>query len=168
MRRIKGFTLFEILIVLFIIGIVTSIAMLTINFNQNAQLERTAKELVQSLTLAEEFAIVQQKTIGCVFTQKNYYFVFYEFQLGKSAQWKKLEQPPFQKHALPSKISLYFEPDEKAVKTSRETDSLFPQIVITSDGSIAAPFVLWVAVQGSSPRYKIIGEINGRIDMEKL
>jgi len=69
-----GFTLIEILVVILIISIVTSVALLSISRNENRQLETFTKDLVQTLTLAQEQAMLQPAVLGLAIERHTYQF----------------------------------------------------------------------------------------------
>ena len=68
--HLNGFTLIELLVVIFIISIVTSVALLSISRNENKQLEAFTNELVQTVTLAEEQAMLQPSA-GFIYYQSS-------------------------------------------------------------------------------------------------
>src|SRR5438445_13371118 len=94
-----GFTLLEILVVLVIMNIVAGMAVLTIDRNANKRLQTFTQTLMQSLTLAEEQALLQPATLGLAFTPHS--FCFYEYRLKqKGARWEPLSTPELGLHAI--------------------------------------------------------------------
>ena len=93
MKRSKaGYTLIEILIVVLIISIVTSVAMLSIGRNENKQMESFAQELMQMLSLAEEQAMLQPTVLGLMLSEQSLQFASFKpaFDSDKSS-WIPLQ-----------------------------------------------------------------------------
>ena len=78
MRRNSGFTLIEVLIVIFIISIVSTTALMTIGRNENRRLETLAIQITQMLTLAEEEALLQPAVIGLAISDTSFQFLRYQ------------------------------------------------------------------------------------------
>lgn len=147
----QGFTLIEILVVIFIISIVTSVALLTISHNDNRQLESFTRELMQSLTLAEEKAMLEPAVLGVTLDKQSWQFSSFQPAAGKNkAAWLDAQHL-----VIPSNIDVSI--DSKAI----------PQIVISTNGDIT-PFTIYIARKGKAPRYAITGDANGNISSRLL
>ena len=106
----RGFTLIEILIVIVIISIVSSVALLTMNHNDNRRIESFANELVQTMTLAEEQAMLQPSVLGLSFNVSSYDFASYQPPQGdKKHSWIPLEDRLLGRHAIPDDLELNVE-----------------------------------------------------------
>lgn len=132
----RGFTLFELLVVIVIIGIILSFATLAVNVNTPAQvLQRDLQRLQALMQLAQEEAILQSKTYGLSISTTGYRF----YQLEEST-WLPLERDAVlrsRQWTAPVEVDLQIEGlsvliDERAEK---------PQIFWFSDGE-TVPFVL--------------------------
>lgn len=164
-RFAHGFTLIEILVVLFIISIVTSVALLTISRNDNRQLESITKELVQALTLAEEKAMLQPSVLGLTIEKNAYQFSSYQPAEGKNkANWLLADA----NHLIPHNVELSVDVEGKKISADQddETKSM-PQIVISTNGDIT-PFTIYIGKKGNSPHYEIRGDSNGNITSRSL
>jgi general secretion pathway protein H len=150
----KGYTLIEILIVLFIISIVTSVALLSISRNENKQMESFANEVMQIMTLAEEQAMLEPNVMGLSFAEHS--FQFASFQPSKEDNknhWQPIQDSILGVHKIPDNIQV-------AVEAGGKGD--MPQIIISTNGDIT-PFTLYVGKKGQKPRYAITGDADGNI-----
>jgi general secretion pathway protein H len=160
-----GFTLIEILVVLFIISIVTSVALLSISRNENKQMETFANELTQIMTLAEEQAMLQPTVLGLSLSEHSFQFASLQSAAGgKKNIWSPLQDSILGKHNIPSNIQInVIVGNAKAEKA--EVD--IPQIIISSNGDIT-PFTIYVGKKGEKPRYAIIGDEDGNVTSKLL
>ena len=156
--RHAGYTLIEILVVLFIISIVTSVALLSLGRNENERVETFANELVQTMKAAEEIAMLQPMVLGMSLDQHSLRFT--QFTLaGKEGKinWVPLQDKILAKTSIPSGI-------QAVVKMERQN---VPQIVISTNGDVT-PFTIYIGKAGEKPRYAVIGEANGEIYSKAL
>lgn len=157
-RKHKGYTLIEILIVIFIISIVSTVALVTIGHNKNRRLETIAKQITQMLTLAEEQAMLQPAMLGLYINESSFQFLIYQ------QQWTVLQDKSLRSHSIPDNVALTF---ENPTSTDNNDDSLTPQIIISTDGDIT-PFTLYIGNKGDAPRYVIKGEADGTVTSQML
>ena len=155
---IKGFTLIEVLVVLFIMSIVMSVALLSISHHEARQLEAFTKELVERLTLAEEQAMLQPAILGLSINKNAY-----QFASNKKEGWLPLQDTILAHHAIPATMQLSLEMGGKKMAIEQDV----PQIVISTNGDIT-PFTLYVGQKGKPPRYVIHGEADGSIKSTTL
>lgn len=74
-QNCPGFTLVELLIVISITAIVTTVGIASyIDFNRAQIVNQAAKKIVQDLRMAQSLATNNQKTPGCLGTINNYTF----------------------------------------------------------------------------------------------
>lgn len=157
-RMNQGFTLIEILIVILIISIVSSIAALTISRNQQKQYEYLAKSLAHLLTLAEEEAMLRPRTLGLAFTKESYQFFEYQNQVGKNQpRWSAMTDKIFGKHVYGSNIKLVVKVENKTVALDGQ-----PHLIISESGDIA-PFTIWIGKEDQPPSYQVTGFADGNI-----
>ena len=98
----RGFTLIEILVVIFIMGIVTSVALLTISRNENRQLEAYAKELQQTFALLEEEAMLKPSVLGLSIEDNNLQLSAYQPAEGEKIAWLSVETGRQGTHDIPT------------------------------------------------------------------
>jgi general secretion pathway protein H len=158
----SGYTLIEILVVLFIISIVTSVAMLSIGRNDNKQMEAFANELTQVMTLAEEQAMLQTTVLGLSFTGHSYQLAsFQSAQDNKKAGWLPVHDTVLGEHDIPSSIHVVLSLSGKKVELAEQA-SINPQIIISTSGEVT-PFTIYVSKAGEKPRYAITGDADGNV-----
>lgn len=85
-KRVRGFTLLELLIVIFIIGITLSFAIINVTTSEQQEVEDEASRLVALIQLARENAILDAEDFAVAFTDKGYRFEKYD-----GAQWQPLD-----------------------------------------------------------------------------
>jgi type II secretion system protein H len=153
----KGFTLIEMMVVVIILSILSSAALLNMNFdNQAKQLEEHAFRLAALIELASDEAIYLQKELGLRFDPEG--FGFYELQKNvqqaekKTSQsdkpfWQAISEDKRLRHRkLPDYIDvdleisgvevLIEEPSEQAIKDHK----VKPQLMMLSNGEIVPDF----------------------------
>lgn len=153
-----GFTLIEILIVLFIISIVSSVALLSIGRSNNRQIETFAKQLSQSIVLAEEQALLQPVVLGLSINQKAYRFMMYNPDVDAKNAWQPLQDNVLRKQ----KVS-----DNVAVEVKVNSRRASPQIVISTNGDLT-PFTIYIGKVGQKPKYMIQGDADGTVTNKLL
>lgn len=158
--RFDGFTLIEILIVIFIISIVTSVALLTIGHNENKKMETFAKELTQVVSLAEEQAMLQPNILGIAFNDGSLQFLKYAKERDQEV-WVPVDDDNINKINIPKGINIKVKVQNKRIPESSESKGL-PQIVFSTNGDIT-PFTIEVGKKGEKPRHLIIGEADGHL-----
>lgn len=169
--RQAGYTLIEILIVLFIISIVTTVALLSISRNENKQLESFANELTQMVTLAEEQAMLQPTVLGLTFSEHSFQFSSLDTsnrdEKKNKNTWIPLQDTRLAKRDIPSNIQLKIEVGNKSLSMDDEEENHSPQIIISTNGDIT-PFTIYVGQKGGKPRYVITGNADGNVTSKEL
>jgi general secretion pathway protein H len=162
--KVAGYTLIEILIVMFIISIVTSVALLTIGHNENKRMEAFATELTQLLGLAEEQAMLQPVVLGVRLNQKQVQFTRFVAPTEKEKNsWRALDDKIFATRAIPSGMQV----DVKLAGQVKDNAKENPQIIVSTNGEIT-PFTIYVGKKGEKPRYAVVGEPDGTIHTKDL
>src|SRR3990167_7089199 len=138
MNQLKGYTIIEILVVLFIISIATGVALLGISQNENKKIESFTKELTQLITLAEEQAMLQPAIIGLSFDADAFQFARFEAINKKRERWLMLNDRMLGKHPIPSNIQLDIRASvsdknkEKDEDADKKEEGFTPQIIIST------------------------------------
>lgn len=160
----QGYTLIEILIVLFIISIVATTALLSIGHNKNKAIESFANQLTQILTLAEEQAILQPTVLGMYVDEESFRFssLQQEAKTQKNS-WIPLQDTILGKHKIPGGIVVSVKVDGQSIDLEKKN----PQIIISTNGE-ATPFTIYVGKPGEKPLYEIRGEADGSINNKVL
>ncbi len=110
----RGFTLLELVVVIFIIGIMTGFAVMSIGLGQADETEREAKRLRAILELALEEAVLNGRDLGLIVNEDGYQFT--EFVAGL---WMPIEEDDLlHPRVLPEVIRLKLELDKEVVKVT--------------------------------------------------
>jgi len=161
-----GYTLIEILIVIFIISIVSAVALLSFGRSQHQRYSTLAGQVAQMLTLAEEQAMLQPAVLGM--SVDNQVIQFYEYQPAQdskqTARWIVWQDKPLQPHPVPDDIALTLKLNEVSQHNDKD---ITPSIVISASGDVT-PFTLYIGKQGEAPAYAVQGEADGTITSQQL
>ena len=147
----QGFTLIEILIVLVIIGITFGFALIAFgDFGESRRILFSAEQLVNTLRLAQQQAILETSTLGLRIDNTGYQFL----KLQNNTQWRSISDKGVYKMT-------YFPQDTKiTLKTISHTPAGSPAIIITSTGDMT-PFTLSFGNNKESNIALLIGKRNG-------
>lgn len=133
-RHSRGFTLFEILVALLIIGLIVGVTTLAITNPAPDKLREELRRLEAIIGLAQEEAILQSRDFGISFWQQGY--SFHEYFEGK---WRKVERDrTLRSYQLPEGMRLQLTLEGiDVVMSPVEPDK--PQVFILSSGEMS-PF----------------------------
>lgn len=73
-RQQQGFTLLEVLVVVFIIALTTSLAVVTLGRDDQTQVDQQARQLLEDFTFARDLALNQHRLVGWHVKNEGYYF----------------------------------------------------------------------------------------------
>jgi len=156
-----GFTLIEILVVIFIIGIVTGVALLSMSHNENSEIKTFASELTQMVSMAEEQAMLEPKIMGI--SLDHFAVNFSSLQKNRRTQkseWLPTNNNVLSKYSIPENIEVSLHMDGKPVKLYGGGHA--PQIIFSTNGDVT-PFILYVGKRGSKPQYAISADADGGV-----
>lgn len=161
MRYPHGFTLLEMLVVLLLVGIVTTFAVLaTGDGGRERQLVQEAERISALLVLAGEEAVLQSREYGIHFSATSYSFMV--FEPSEKSRWRSLEQDALLRpRSMPAPISLELYIDDLPVPLDGRLD--VPQVLLTSGGERTAfelrlfsEQLMWRVVSGMDGRPSLI------------
>lgn len=162
MPKARGFTLIEVLVVMLIVSIVTTVALLSVGRNQTKQMQGVINAFTQSLSLAEEQAMLAPTKIGLSVNNEGWqYWVYQEKPI---AQWQPDTTDGLGSYSLPDQLTITLQVLSQANVKDINGE---PQIIITSNGDIT-PFVLRVGERGKKPKFQVQGRVDGFIQDEVL
>jgi general secretion pathway protein H len=162
MRKLTGFTLIEILIVMLIISIVGGVAMLSISFNPNTRYKTISREIKNLLMLGEEQALLQANVFGLAFTDKTFQFYQYNSE-DKKNPWHPINEAPLGVHNIPAGVQITVKVNDKIVEAAKDPQKLKPQLILSTSGEII-PFTILIGKTDGPPRYQVIGHTNGSLE----
>ncbi|GHB77924.1 type II secretion system protein GspH [Psychrosphaera saromensis] len=159
MNKHKGFTLFELMLVIMLMGLlVSSVKFPSLGQEPFDQVDQQSKKVAALINLASEYAVLNNALLGFSVTESSYIFLMFD---GK--KWNRIEEAPFTENELEPdiKIELMLDGlewqsqnllsavewiDEEALEqsseqTEEEKKLSFPQIFILSSGEVS-PFDL--------------------------
>ena len=157
----RGFTLLEIMVVLVLVGIITSFALLSVGGGPRERLAEEARRLAALVELHQQEAILSGETRGIQFGRSGYALL----SLGEKGEW----QPPAAadtliRHALPEDITLSLWVEDRAVDL--KTPGKLPQVVLLASGETTEFVTVFGFADDRSPdapRYRVAGDALGRL-----
>jgi general secretion pathway protein H len=166
LKTARGFTLLEVLVVVVIIGVMATLAVLSIgNRSLDDRLALEARRLQELFALAADEAVLQGVELGFVQTPEGY-----EFLVLKDGRWGPLEDPgPLRARALAEPFYLSLQVDGRAVAPVPAGDDkveLKPQVVLLSSGD-ATEFILDLKARQYDPYYRLHGDLLGRTTLDR-
>ena len=158
----RGFTLLEIMVVLVLVGIITSFALLSVGGGPRERLAEEGRRLAALVELHQQEAILSGELRGIQFSRAGYALL----SLSEKGEW---QSPPAAadtliRHALPEDIALSLWVEDRAVDL-KNTGKL-PQVVLLNSGEITefvAVFDFADDRSPNAPRYRVAGDAMGRL-----
>lgn len=167
----RGFTLVEIMAVVFIIGIMVGLAAISIGGHSERLLNSEAQRLYQKIRLTAEEAEYAKNEYGMALTSKSGY-VFFQFD-DQLMEWVKLDKEDFKPVEMEEDYDLeldtgdntldtsvlYNKPKKEAVTDYGEKSLEEPDIIFFSDGQVT-PFKISISNKHLSKSTFIISADN--------
>ncbi len=175
--RAGGFTLLELLVVVFIIGIMAAMFTLSVGVagGSDIELRREAERLQTLLKLALEDANFQARDLGIRFYPGSYEFSV--FDLGpllvdiSDDQWTVLKEDALAGHELPEVFRYELEIEGKSVdlaRSKRDVEKVYrPQLFIFSSGDFSDGFVIRLRSAEEDRSYSLTVAVDGEVTLKK-
>lgn len=175
--RAAGFTLLELLVVVFIIGIIAAMFTLSVGVagGTDRELRREAERLETLLRLAAEDASFQARDLGIRLYPQNYEFSVYD--VGPllvdrtDDKWSILSEDLLAPHELPDVFEYELEIEGKAVnleQSKKEVEKLYkPQLFIFSSGDYSDGFLIRIRSKEEDRSYSVSVGTDGEIKLKK-
>lgn len=153
----RGFTLFELLIALVLIGLVTSMAVLGIRTESPGERQqREAQRLLARMDLAREEAVMRAQSLGLRLEDGGYRFVQ---QVGE--QWQPLQGRALTPHELPDGLRLQADIEGRDIVLGGSGDDDAeeardrPQIFFLAGGEVIPTFQLTLISADTMTEYRV-------------
>ena len=174
LRRLAGFTLLELMVVLVLIGIIFSFAVLSLRGTDVSDLmEQETRRLATLLELAGDEAILRGEELAVNFTDDGYEFLVLQENIWQSSGDDGL----LKAYSLPADIELRLEVEDEPPELNSlagqegedgeedEEESLTPQVFILSSGEMTPFSVTFMSFQ-SDYRYHLAVSLLGKVSWE--
>ena len=162
-----GFTLLEILVVILIIGILTTVAVLSSGIvSDDRELEQSGQRLRSLIDLARDESVLQNSEYGLTLTVDGYEFVILDNFTG---QW--LLFPPddlFRVRKLPEEIEFGLTMEDRVIRLPRirVDQDIEPHIIFYASGE-QTPFEIRIARRYGDNAYVITGDFAGNVEEQQ-
>jgi general secretion pathway protein H len=158
----KGFSLIEVMVVLFIVSIMSGIGIANLpRFAQTGDFDLESRRLKVLLEMAREESVMQALEFGFTPSRTGYAFsVFNEVE----QKWAKYELAPFASRQLPESMKLELDVEDTDFSLSTESEAKVPPVLLLSSGE-TTPFTLTIS-QGQGLRKSL--ESDGYSDIDWL
>ena len=167
-RRASGFTLLEVLVVIVIIGIITSMAVLSVHvLGGDHEMQQEAERLQAILTQVREDAMLQSRDIGLRLAPTGFDFLEYD---SKNERWREIpDDTMLRPRTLPEGLHLALRLEDRAVQLkppqpATEQNPLQPQVVLQASGDLA-PFDIIFSRDGTTEQRRVNGTVDGKIEL---
>ena len=162
--RQNGFSLLELLVVVFIIGLISGLAILSVNSSDDSRLaERETQRMRQLFTLAAQEAVLQGRPLGVELGETGYRFL-----IAGRTKWELFaDDDLLRPRNLPQGWRVELTASSATGGNSGHPDSdtdPVPQIVFFSTGEIS-PFEVLVQHEQNKSRYRLQVLADGRVSV---
>ena len=161
---LRGFTLLEIMVVMVLIGILSSLAVLSIGGGPRDRLAEEGRRLAALVELHQQEAILTGEVRGIQFDKQGYAIL----GLDEQGSWRSLDATnSLIRHALPEDIVLGLWVEDRPVRLEK-TD--FPQVLLLNSGEateFVAVFSLADDPSLDAPLYRVASDAMGRLTLQE-
>jgi len=161
--RRGGFTLLEVMVVVVIIAILTTIAVLSVGvLGSDRELDSEGDRFTDVIAAATEQAQLEGRDYGIWFGATRYEVLTYE-QLGQTWQ-SVVDDRLYQSHELPAGLAMRLEMEGRPITPASEVPGIarVPQVLLYASGD-ASPYSLTLSRDGSQSKWIVAGQGDGTL-----
>lgn len=140
MRRLRGFTLIEIMVVMVVVGLLAVIAVVNLGGGaQQRELENAARELFLLMQTASEQAVLNNQEMGLKVDDESYQFLAFN---SLERVWEPQKERLFKSREVPAWMELTYQTEDNLPAlpgVEDDEDAPRPDLVFFSSGEIT-PF----------------------------
>jgi general secretion pathway protein H len=166
-RRGAGFTLIEILVVLVIIAVLTSIAVLSVGvLGKDRGLDTEGERYTDVATAALEQAQLEGRDFGIRFSANRYEVLAYAV---RRERWESLpDDRLYAAYGLPAGIGVRLEIEGKPIQFTEDKPGTehVPQVLLFSSGDVS-PYRLSFSREGSEDSWSVAGDADGTLKVTR-
>lgn len=170
-RFSQGFTLIEILAVIVIIGLITSIVSLSVGGGEeDSDTTKEAQSLRQAIDFVSDLAVLNGEIVGLFVESKEVEGTVakqwcYHWQRFRNQQWTDLPPDTLVEHCMPEIIQMDLVVEGKLVAYDPDLETQ-PPVLVWSPSGEATPLEITLYEKGSNTEKKVIeidmmGQIRG-------
>jgi general secretion pathway protein H len=167
-RRVSGFTLLEVLVVLVIIGIVTAMAVVSTGvLGADHQMDEEAQRLQAVLAQAREESMLDGRDVGLRVDRQGYDFLRYN---GRVAAWEPVvDDTLLRERELPEGLNASLRLEAREIELEPRTaptedEPAQPQVLVLASGDVV-PFEILLHRDGTEETRRIAGTIEGKFEV---
>ncbi len=166
-RRGAGFTLIEILVVVVIIAVLSSVALLSVGLlGKDRGLDTEGERYADVVAAALEQAQLEGRDFGLRFSNTHYEVLTY---VTRRQRWESvIDDRLYAVHELPAGVGVRLELEGKLIQFDEDKpgEARLPQVLLYSSGD-ASPYVLAFTREGSEETWQVKGEADGTLTLKK-
>lgn len=174
-RRAAGFTLFELLVVLAIVGILVTAVTLSVGGDRRGDaLARESQRFAALVRLASEQAVLRSEEWAVQVDPDRYRFLRLDETLGREPEWIPIEDDAlFRARELEPGTRLELELEGRdmtlvdADKDKDEEEIIKPTLLLLSSGEVS-PFVAEFEARDTDSRFRITSNLLGELEWERV
>lgn len=173
-RSAAGFTLFELLVVLVIVGILVTAVTLSVGGDRRGEaLARESQRFAALVRLASEQAVLRSEEWAVQVDPDRYRFLRLDETLGQAPEWIPIEDDAlFRARELEPGTWLELElegRDMSLVDAGEDEDeeAIKPTLLLLSSGEVS-PFVAEFEARDTDSRFRITSNLLGELEWERV